>query len=169
MGGWQALASFLLVLGESEEAGVAMERSLSLWLPQHTAWAATGEGDQTNLSYDTRLASVKVLLDLERFDTAAEILDSLLEEDNEVVAAWYLHGWLNYLRNDPDFHGNVRHYLKRAQQVHVMSPTDGEGTVEEEREELEYTEENLERAEKIAQILDTDGVREEEDDEPMEG
>merc|ERR1712037_990439 len=61
--GWQALASFLLVLGESEEAGVAMERSLSLWL-----------------------ASVKVLLDLERFDTAAEILDSLLEEDNEVVA-----------------------------------------------------------------------------------
>ena len=107
-----------------------MERSLSLWLPQHTAWAATGEGEQTNLSYDTRLASVKVLLDLERFDTAAEILDSLLEEDNEVisdlpflhgftlvaiqvVAAWYLHGWLNYLRNDPDFHGNVRHYLKR--------------------------------------------------------
>ena len=81
---FQALASFLLVLGESEEAGVAMERSLSLWLPQHTAWAATGEGEQTNLSYDTRLASVKVLLDLERFDTAAEILDSLLEEDNEV-------------------------------------------------------------------------------------
>ena len=61
-----------------------MERSLSLWLPHHTAWAATGEGEQTNLSYDTRLASVKVLLDLERFDTAAEILDSLLEEDNEV-------------------------------------------------------------------------------------
>ena len=62
-----------------------MERSLSLWLPQHTAWAATGEGEQTNLSYDTRLASVKVLLDLEQFDKAAEILDSLLEEDNEVI------------------------------------------------------------------------------------
>merc|ERR1712037_306242 len=146
--GWQALASFLLVLGESEEAGVAMER----------------------------------------FDTAAEILDSLLEEDNEVVAAWYLHGWLNYLRNDPDFHGNGRHYLKRAQQVHVMSPTDdeammehikellaevGEEDVEEAVEEggrnpLEYTEENMERAEKIAQILDTDGTREEDEDEPME-
>merc|ERR1712198_336430 len=187
--GWQALASFLLVLGESEEAGVAMERSLSLWLPQHTAWAATGEGEQTNLSYDTRLASVKVLLDLERFDTAAEILDSLLEEDNEVVAAWYLHGWLNYPRNDPDFHGNVRHYLKRAQQVHVMSPNDDEAMMEhikellaevgeeesegaleeEESNPLEYTEENMERAEKIAQILDTNGTREEDDDEPMEG
>ena len=126
----KALASYLLVLGESEEAGVAMDKSLELWLPKHTAWVASGEGEQTNLSYDSRLASVKVLLDLERFDTAAEILDSLLEEDNEViimsclrrypivillqvVAAWYLHGWLNYLRNDPDFHGNVRHYLKR--------------------------------------------------------
>merc|ERR1711978_258800 len=165
------------------EAGVAMERSLSLWLPQHTAWAATGEGEQTNLSYDTRLASVKVLLDLERFDTAAEILDSLLEEDNEVVAAWYLHGWLNYLRDDPDFHGNVRHYLKRAQQVHVMSPTDDEAMMEhikellaeggeeveeevegaEGNDQLEYTEENMERAHEIAQILDTDGAGEREE------
>ena len=76
----------------------------------------------------------------------------------------------------------------RAQQVHVMSPTDdeammehikellaevgeedGEGTVEEESNPLEYTEENMERAEKIAQILDTDGTRDEEEDEPMEG
>ena len=80
----KALASYLLVLGESEEAGVAMDKSLELWLPKHTAWVASGEGEQTNLSYDSRLGSVKVLLDLERFDTAAEILDSLLEEDNEV-------------------------------------------------------------------------------------
>ena len=72
--------------------------------------------------------------------------------------------------------------------MHVMSPTDdeammehikellaevgeedGEGTVEEESNPLEYTEENMERAEKIAQILDTDGARDEEEDEPMEG
>ena len=44
---------------------------------------------------------------------------------------------------------------------------DGESAVEEESNPLEYTEENMERAEKIAQILDTDGTREEEDDEPM--
>ena len=121
----------------------------------------------------------------------------------QVVAAWYLHGWLNYLRNDPDFHGNVRHYLKRykgflrewlcltdihprAQQVHVMSPTDDEAMMEHikellaevgEKEEeevegaegddqLEYTEENMERAQEIAQILDNDGAGERE--EPME-
>ena len=72
--------------------------------------------------------------------------------------------------------------------MHVMSPTDdeammehikelltevGEEEVEEAVEEggsnpLEYTEENMERAEKIAQILDTDDTREEDEDEPME-
>ena len=47
---------------------------------------------------------------------------------------------------------------------------DSEGALEEEESNpLEYTEENMERAEKIAQILDTDGTREEDDDEPMEG
>ena len=70
-----------------------------------------------------------------------------------------------------------------------MSPTDDEAMMEhikelltevgeEESEEavegedsnsIEYTEENMERAEKIAQILDTDGTREEDEDEPMEG
>ena len=72
--------------------------------------------------------------------------------------------------------------------MHVMSPTDdeammehikellaevgeedGESSVEEESNPLEYTEENMERAEKIAHILDTDGIRQEEEDEPMEG
>ena len=73
----------------------------------------------------------------------------------------------------------------RAQQVHTMSPTDDEAMMEhikellaevgeeevvaeEESNPLEYTEENLERAEKIAEILDTDGIRD-DDDEPMEG
>ena len=46
---------------------------------------------------------------------------------------------------------------------------DGESSVEEESNPLEYTEENMERAEKIAHILDTDGIRQEEEDEPMEG
>ena len=88
----------------------------------------------------------------------------------------------------------MQHILKptdlgfRARQVHVMSPTDDEammehikellaevgeddveGAVEEESNPLEYTEENMERAEKIAQILDTDGTREEEDEPMMEG
>ena len=66
--------------------------------------------------------------------------------------------------------------------MHVMSPTDDEAMMEhikellaevgEEEEEvegndqLEYTEENMERAQEIAQILDTDGAGDEV--EPME-
>merc|ERR1712127_434618 len=97
------------------------------------------------------------------------------------VAPWYLHGWLNFLRDDPDYHGNVRHYLQKARQVHVMSPTDDEemvahideilAEVAEEaptpgpEDALEYTEENPERAEAIAEILDN----EEDPEEAMEG
>ena len=72
----------------------------------------------------------------------------------------------------------------RAQQVHVMSPTDDEAMMEhikellaevgdeeevegvEGNDQLEYTEENMERAQEIAQILDNDGAGERE--EPME-
>jgi len=168
--GWQGLASFLLVVGDTVGAGEAMDTSLQLWLPQHLEWAASGQGKQTALSYNTRLGSVKLLLDLEQLEKAAEILDSLLEEDDQVVAPWYLHGWLNYLRNDPDYHGNVRHYLTRARQVNVMNPTDDEAMVQHIEEilaevgeesiattsvedTLEYTEENSERAERIAEIL----------------
>lgn len=183
--GWQGLASLLVVVGDTAEALAAMETSLGLWLPQHLAWTREGEGEQTSLTYTTRLAAVKLLLDLEELDKAATILDTLLEEDDEVVAPWYLQGWLNYLRNDPDYHGNVRHYLTKARQVHVMNPTDdtamvehiaellqevGEGEaeqVEEAGDTLEYTEENLERAERIAEILDKE-VEEEGEDEAME-
>jgi hypothetical protein len=177
----QGLASLQLVVGETVEAAESMSRSLGLWLPGHLAWAAGAGGAQTGLSYNTRLGSVKLLLDLEQFDRAAEILDSLLEEDDEVVAPWYLHGWLNYLRDDPDFHGNVRHYLGRARQVHVMNPTDDEEMVlhitellgevgepepaEEAPDRLDYTEESLDRAEEIAGILDQDT---EAEPEPME-
>merc|ERR1711890_154831 len=123
-----------------------------------------GQGKQTTLSYNTRLAAVKLLL----------------EEDDEVVAPWYLHGWLNYLRDDPDYHGNVRHYLSRARQVLVMNPTDDEAMVQHIEEllaevgeetiatpavedTLEYTEENSDRAERIAEILDSEKQEEEEE------
>ncbi len=33
-------------------------------------------------------------------------------------------------RNDPDYHGNVRYYLERAQKVHAISPTDDEAMLE---------------------------------------
>ena len=53
-----ALYSSLLLLPLQIEdvpgAQAALTRSLGLWLPQHLAWAARGEGEQTGLSYNTR-------------------------------------------------------------------------------------------------------------------
>jgi len=127
---WEAMANLKLITGELEGAQEAMATSLELWLPQHLAFVERGEGEGTQLSYNSRLNTAKLLMDLENFDRAGEVLDTLLQEDDEVVAPWYLMGWLNLLREDPDYHGNVRHYLSRAKQVHSMNPTDDTGMLE---------------------------------------
>jgi len=177
---WQALANYHLVTGNIEDAKEVMNKSLELWLPLHLAWSENGQGKQTSLSYDSRLASVKLLLDLEDLDRATEILENLLEEDDEVVAPWYLLGWLNFLRDDPDYHGNIRHYLSKAKQVHTMNPTDddamvahideilsevgeGEGNDTEQLEDLTLEEDDPVKAAKIAEILDRDEEEDMED------
>jgi len=127
---WQSEASYKLIVGDVEGAKTSIHKSLDLWLPQHTEFIESGKGEETQLSYNSRLGTVKLLLDLEMFDEATQICDALLEEDDEVVAPWYLLGWLNYLREDQDYWGNVRHYLKKAQQVQVMNPTDDDAMIQ---------------------------------------
>jgi len=178
---WQALANYHLVTGSIEEAKEGMNKSLELWLPQHLNWSQTGEGKQSSLSYDSRLVTVKLLLDLEDLDRATDILENLLEEDDEVVSPWYLLGWLNFLKDDPDYHGNVRHYLNKAKQVHTMNPTDDdamvahieeilseigseEGSDKEQTEDLSLEDNDLEKAAKIAEILDRDEETEDMED-----
>eukprot|EP00092_Neocalanus_flemingeri_P029936 GFUD01032502.1.p1 GENE.GFUD01032502.1~~GFUD01032502.1.p1 ORF type:complete len:362 (+),score=138.10 GFUD01032502.1:53-1138(+) len=178
---WQAEASYKLVLGEVVEAKSSISRSLELWLPQHTAFLEKGEGKETTLSYNSRLGTVKLLLDLEMFDEATQICDALLEEDDEVVFPWYLLGWLNYLREDQDYWGNVRHYLGKAKQVQVMNPTDDDQMVQhieeilaevgededqnETREDFTLNEGDQEKAEHIANILDREKADSESEDQ----
>ena len=59
---WQCEAQYRLVLGELEQAKQKMEHSLSLWLPQHTEFLETGGGRETELSYHSRLGTVRLLL-----------------------------------------------------------------------------------------------------------
>ena len=171
---WQADAHYKLVTEQYDAAQESMKKSLELWLPQHSAYVETGEGEETSLSYNSRLATVKLLLDLEMLEEATQICDNLVEEDDEVVEPWYLLGWLNYLKDDPDYWGNVRHYLGKAKQVHVMNPTDDEEMIkhideilaevgededeaaEGDRENIELHEEDPVRAERIATILDNE-------------
>ena len=124
-----------------------------------------------------------LLADLEMLEPATCICEALLQEDDTVVAPWYLLGWTNYLREDRDYWGNVRHYLGKAKQAHTQQPTDDEEMVkhidellaevgvEEESEEvaadLELGEEDTEKAEQIANIFDSE-QRDEEQEEVME-
>jgi len=179
---WQAEASYRLVTDQCEEAKESMRKSLALWLPQHSAFLETGEGVETALSYTSRVATVQLLLDLEMFDEATQICEGLIEEDDEVVAPWYLLGWLNYLREDEDYWGNVRHYLTRAKQVQVRNPSDDAQMVghiqeilaevgeEEEQAEagegIELEDEDQEHLEKVANILDAES--EDDSDNRME-
>jgi len=173
---WEALANFNLITGELEGAQEAMATSLELWLPQHLAFVEKGEGEGTQLSYNSRLNTAKLLMDLENFDRAAEVLDTLLQEDDEVVAPWYLMGWLNLLREDPDYHGNVRHYLNKAKQVHSMNPTDDTGMLEhidellaevgpEPEPEASQQDISVAEPEAVADILDGEGEEESETSE----
>ena len=116
-------------------------------------------------------------------EPATCICEALVQEDDTVVAPWYLLGWINYLREDTDYWGNVRHYLTKARQAHTQQPTDDEEMVkhidellaevgvEEESEEvaadLELGEEDTEKAEQIANIFDSE-QRDEEEEEVME-
>jgi len=129
---FQAVANFSLVTGNTEEAKSSIEKSLELWFPQHLKFLENGEGKETSLSYTFRLSTAKILLDLEIYDVATKLLDSLIEEDDEVVSTWYILGWLNFLRSrtDADYEGNARFYLKKAKEVNVVAPTDDNSMVQ---------------------------------------
>ncbi|MGH0163375.1 UNVERIFIED_CONTAM: hypothetical protein FKN15_044907 [Acipenser sinensis] len=58
---------------------------------------------------------------------ATEILESLLEEDDEVVQVWYLLGWVCYLQVEkPEeteaFKDSARTYLTKAKKCHCFIP-----------------------------------------------
>ena len=180
---WQAEANYRLVTQQFDEAKESLRKSLELWLPQHSAFLETGEGSQTSLTFNSRVATVQLCLDLEMFDEATLIAEGLIEEDEEVVTPWYLLGWLNYLREDPDYWGNVRHYLTRAKEVQAKNPTDDQemishieeilAEVGQEEEVVEDPSDNTadiglhdedqERLEKVVNILDKDSEPESED------
>jgi len=123
----QALASFLLVKEDVIAAKEAISTSISLWLPQYNRMMEEGGDVECELDFNTRLVTAKVLIEVEEYDRGVEVLEGLVEEDDEVVQAWYLLGWIHYLKED---RGIARFYLKKAKEVNAMNPTDDDGVVE---------------------------------------
>ena len=133
-----------------------MERSLSIWLPKYMDVledkdSALDPVEVCPLLYTTRLATSKILMELEEWENAVKVLNGLTEEDELVVDTWYLLGLVNKLRadfeakeNDEEakeaaegYKGNARYYLSKALKVHAKSPTDDKDMIGHIKELLE--------------------------------
>lgn len=146
-----------------------MRNSTSLWLPAYLTMLGEGRRSSVDdpvevcpLLYTTRINTAKILIELEEWDTATQVLDGLTEEDEDVVDTWYLLGLLNKLRADLEgaeeaaaaseaavkvenegsravsdgYRGNARYYLNKAAKVQAKHPTDDLQLVN--RETLSY-------------------------------
>lgn len=72
-----------------EEAANALLHSLTLWSPE--------QPDDLNVpSYASRLALVRLLMEVDLDQNALAVLDGLQKEDDECVDTWYLFGFAYY-------------------------------------------------------------------------
>ncbi|GFY74703.1 probable assembly chaperone of rpl4 [Trichonephila inaurata madagascariensis] len=119
---YQCLANFYIVKKNFlKEAKEAIEKSLALWLPHHEALRDADAETVFNIellipSYDSRIQTSKLLIELEMFEQATNILDGLVDEDDEVPEVWYILGWMNYMQSD-EYKLNAHYYLKKATMV----------------------------------------------------
>ncbi|XP_003742882.1 probable assembly chaperone of rpl4 [Galendromus occidentalis] len=114
---FQAKAAYHVIKEEFDMAKQEMKRSLDLWLPQFERLVEGAEelADQIP-PFNSRLTGTKLLLELEMYDEAINVLDCLVLEDEECVDVWYLLGWTNFLKG-ADYLGNAKFYLEKAKKV----------------------------------------------------
>lgn len=96
----QLMASYLFSTERNQEGKEYLLKSVAGWLPSQKA-ASASEEDLQNFEippYETRITTAKLLIEAEEFETAVDVLEGLLEEDDEVVQVWYLSGWVCYLQ-----------------------------------------------------------------------
>jgi len=107
---FQLMASCLLSQQNMEEARKMLEKSLELW-----------QGKEDELpeapvpSYESRITTSKLLIELENYETAGSVLEELIEENDEFPQVWYLVGWLNHITNQDS--SSIRACLERAQKL----------------------------------------------------
>lgn len=121
---YQHMASFFLVKQDVDEAKVHILKSIKLWLPKYKevdeGKAAAGTFDPVEvcpLSYTTRLSTARILIEVEDYENAVEVLEGLLEENNEIVDTWYLLGWTSYLQGGEHM-DSAKYYLHQAMKIH---------------------------------------------------
>ncbi|KAI7854637.1 hypothetical protein BDC45DRAFT_507776 [Circinella umbellata] len=83
---YQLLASVRLSQARNEDAQAALQKSMELWVNKE-------HGDPAIPIYDSRLALVRLLLELNMHEHAFTVLEGLQKENDQVVDLWYLYGW----------------------------------------------------------------------------
>ncbi|CAG8497987.1 12947_t:CDS:2, partial [Ambispora leptoticha] len=86
---YQVLASVRLSQQRNEDAKIALENSINLWI--------NAEPDNAIMpTYAARISLVKLLLELSQYNRALTVLEGLQKEDDEMIELWYLYGWSYY-------------------------------------------------------------------------
>ncbi|TSK20222.1 putative assembly chaperone of rpl4 [Bagarius yarrelli] len=96
----QLMASYLFSIEKPEEGRNYLIKSVSSWLPsrqkekEEEASACSGQANedeeeekvQSNIPpYESRITTAKLLIEVEEFEVATDVLEGLIEEDDEVV------------------------------------------------------------------------------------
>lgn len=79
------------------------------------------DGDGAVPEFPTRISLARLLIELDMFEAALEVLERLVNEDDSSVEAWYLGGWCLYLwgarRREQGEEGEGREWLGEAMRV----------------------------------------------------
>ncbi|KAF5904354.1 GTPase IMAP family member 8-like, partial [Clarias magur] len=126
----QLMASYLFSIEKPEEGREYLIKSVSSWLPsrpkeeESSASAEQSDEDEEQLQsnippYESRITTAKLLIEVEEFEMATDVLEGLLEEDDEVVQVWYLLGWLYYLQLDKSGSAEDSETLKKSARIYL--------------------------------------------------
>ncbi|XP_071396522.1 uncharacterized protein [Centroberyx affinis] len=99
----QLMASYLFSTEQNQEGRDYLMKSVGAWLPALKQSAASPGAEEEHMQnevppYESRITTAKLLIETEEYETAVDVLEGLLEEDDEVVQVWYLSGWVCYLQ-----------------------------------------------------------------------
>ena len=103
----QTLASVRISQGQIEQARGALQRSMALWTnpeeeeeedEDHAANdALRQDGQDATPDFPTRISLTRLLMEVEMEEQALAVLETMVQEDDRSVEAWYLGGWCLYL------------------------------------------------------------------------
>ncbi|KAK0730592.1 hypothetical protein B0H67DRAFT_477801 [Lasiosphaeris hirsuta] len=90
---WQTVANVRISQAREEEAREALKRSLGLW-------ADLAPQDPKVPPFPTRVSLVRLLIEVDMEESAIEVAQRLIREDDRSVEVWYLGGYGRYILGD---------------------------------------------------------------------